>query len=80
MELTTGKNMHRILRCALISIVMLSSQMIWSQTNTSSDFMRSTGKIYVVAAVTIVILLTIFAYLIIIDRKISRIEKRHKNE
>ena len=44
------------------------------------DFMRSVGKIYVVAAVTLIILVALFAYMVILDRKISRIEKRHKNE
>jgi len=51
-----------------------------AQQDVSPDFMRSVGKIYVVAAVTLVILVTLFVYMIVIDRKISRLEKRQKNE
>lgn len=63
-----------------IMILMLVSLSLQAQHESSPDFMRSTGKIYVVAAVTIVILLSIFVYLILLDRKITRLEKRHKNE
>jgi hypothetical protein len=44
------------------------------------DFMRSIGKIYVVAGVCLIILITLLIYIIQLDRKINRIEKRHKNE
>jgi hypothetical protein len=44
------------------------------------DFIRSIGKIYVVAGVCLIILITLFIYIIQLDRKISRIEKRQKNE
>ena len=37
--------------------------------------MRSNGKIYVVVAVLVIILLGLFFYLIRLDRKISRLEK-----
>jgi hypothetical protein len=56
------------------------TQIGFSQAEAGPDFMRSTGKIYVVAAVTLVILVALFFYMIMIDRRISRIEKRHKNE
>ena len=62
----------------LICIFIVQS--LFAQTDANPDFMRSTGKIYVVAAVTFVILLSIFIYMIILDRKITRIEKRQKNE
>ncbi len=42
-----------------------------------ADVMRSNGKIYVVVAVCLTILLGLFAYMFYIDRKISKIEK-HK--
>lgn len=44
------------------------------------DFIRSIGKIYVVAGVCLIILITLFIYMIQLDRKISSIEKRQKNE
>ncbi|MBS1927330.1 MAG: CcmD family protein [Ferruginibacter sp.] len=43
-----------------------------------ADVMRSNGKIYVVVAVCLTILLGLFAYMFYIDRKISKIEK-HKS-
>jgi CcmD family protein len=43
-----------------------------------ADFMRSSGKIYVVVAVVVAILIGLFVYLISLDRKISKLE-REKN-
>ncbi|HLX93430.1 MAG TPA: hypothetical protein VKR32_17220 [Puia sp.] len=40
-----------------------------------ADALRSNGKIYVVVAVLVVILLGLFFYLISLDRKISGLEK-----
>ena len=40
-----------------------------------ADIMRSNGKIYVVVAVVLIILLGLFAYVFMIDRKISKLEK-----
>ena len=61
-------------------ILTLTLRIAQAQQDTSPDFMRSVGKIYVVAAVTLVILLTLFVYMISIDRKITRLEKQQKNE
>ncbi len=44
------------------------------------DFFRSQGKIYVVVAVIIVLFIGIVAYLISLDRKLSKIENRIKHE
>ncbi len=43
--------------------------------NNQTDIMRSNGKIYVVMAVVLIILFGLFAYLVSVDRKISKIEK-----
>lgn len=40
-----------------------------------ADLMRSNGKIYVVIAVMLTILLGLILYLVRIDRKITRLEK-----
>ena len=40
-----------------------------------ADVMRSNGKIYVVVAVCLTILLGLIFYVILIDRKISKLEK-----
>ena len=44
------------------------------------DFMRQTGKIYVVVAVLATILLIVLIYLAWIDNKVRKIEKRIANE
>jgi len=41
----------------------------------SEDLMRSNGKIYVVVAVCLTILVGLFLYVLSVDRKISKIEK-----
>ncbi len=41
----------------------------------TTDVMRSNGKIYVVMAVAITIVVGLFAYVASIDRKISKLEK-----
>lgn len=48
-------------------------------TNSSvemADAFRADGKIYVVVAVILVLLAGVFAYLIVLDRKLSRLEKQ----
>ena len=68
------------LRGALVLFFIVLFHLAHAQQDASPDFMRSVGKIYVVAAVTLVILLALFIYMISIDRKITRLEKRNKNE
>lgn len=46
----------------------------------AGDFMYSMGKMYVVVAVVVLVLLGIFGYLRYIDRKISRLEKKLKKD
>ena len=42
----------------------------------AGDVMRSNGKIYVVVAVVVTILLGLFFYVFSLDRKISKMEKK----
>lgn len=50
----------------------------FAQDATSKDLMRSNGKIYVVVAVIVVILVGLFIYVMNLDRKISKIESHKK--
>ncbi|OYZ01492.1 MAG: hypothetical protein B7Y37_06550 [Sphingobacteriia bacterium 28-36-52] len=53
----------------------------FAQENTSDiGLMRSNGKIFVVMAVVLTILIGLFAYLISIDKKITRLEKEGSNQ
>lgn len=48
----------------------------FAQNVEMADTMRSNGKIYVVVAVCLIILIGLFIYVFILDRKISRLEKK----
>ena len=63
-----------------ISIGLLLSVITTANAQTENpDFMRSTGKIYVVIAVLCVIFIGIVLFLINLDRKITRLENEVKN-
>jgi len=55
---------------------VLASVFSYSQEVEMADGMRADGKIYVVVGVLVTILLGIVVFLIMIDRKISDVEKR----
>ena len=64
------------LRFASLFIFLLINLSVFGQEKVEmADTMRSNGKIYVVVAVCITILMGLFIYLIILDKKISRFEK-----
>lgn len=41
-----------------------------------ADEMRANGKIYVVVAIILVILIGLVVYVVVVDRKITRLEKK----
>ncbi|RYD93988.1 MAG: CcmD family protein [Sphingobacteriales bacterium] len=45
-----------------------------------ADTMRANGKIYVVVAVCLVILIGLFLYMIRVDKKVSRLEKESRQQ
>ena len=63
---------------ATIFLILMSVQASLAETE-MADAMRSDGKIYVVVVVLATIFAGIFAYLIIIDRKITRLEKEKQS-
>jgi hypothetical protein len=76
-----GLFQHRMkIKGILIAVMLMVFQFAQAQGEQSPDFIRSIGKIYVVAGVCLIILVTLFIYMIQLDRKISKIEKRQKNE
>lgn len=63
-------------RLSLIMIALFVSSSAFAQQKVEmADVMRGNGKIYVVVAVCLTILLGLFMYVFAIDRKISRLEK-----
>ena len=59
--------------CCINGIAL--AQRVNNKTEEPTDFMRSNGKIYVVVAVVVIIVLGIFIYLLNLDRKIKKMEK-----
>jgi hypothetical protein len=70
----------RTFKYLLVLTLFMILQSAQAEGTVSPDFIRSMGKIYVVAGVCLVILIALFIYLYQLDRKISRIEKRYNNE
>lgn len=69
--------MSKLFRPILTAVLLLYSATTFSQNAPEmADTMRNNGKIYVVVAVCLIILAGLFAYLISIERKIRRLEKR----
>ena len=66
----------------LISAIgFLNIFFLQSQSSTLvHDFMRSTGKIWVVVASILIIFVGIVFFLYLIEKKISKIEKEIRNE
>ena len=69
--------MNKILTTLLLTIITLVANAQAAAVSTSQDIMKSNGKIYVVVAVVLVILLGLFAYVWTLDKKITRLEKNN---
>lgn len=65
------------MRVVLLLIFSLCSFFLQSENIKMADQMRENGKIYVVVAVVLVILIGLLLYLIQIDRKVSKLEKEN---
>ncbi len=66
--------MTKLKYCFLLLTSFLLSSQLMAQ-DSEQGLMRSNGKIFVVMAVVLTILAGLFAYLINIDKKITRLEK-----
>ena len=61
--------------CALFFSFIASAQPV-----EMADTMRGNGKIYVVVAVCLVILIGLFLYVVNIDRKVKKLERDSKSQ
>jgi CcmD family protein len=68
-----NKLIHRLF--VLMTALLLSTASYAQEKAEMADLMRSNGKIYVVVAVCLTILIGLFLYVFMLDRKMSRIEK-----
>ncbi len=73
-------NIKKHLKTALLTILIMGISTIFSvaqeATPEMADTMRSNGKIYIVVLVLATIFAGIIAYLVRLDRKISKLEKK----
>lgn len=68
--------MKFISRLLSLSFLLLLSTLLFAQEKTGlGSTLRSSGRIYVVIAVIVTILIGLFIYLIRLDRKIGKLEK-----
>ena len=75
--------MRMIKMLSLFVTALFSSTLLYAQDEEKvdmADSMRSNGRIYVVVAVVVVILLGLILYLVRLDRKISRIEREKEGK
>jgi len=78
-ELSKSQTMtwNRITISALMLFLMVTGA--WSQTSSvAPDFMRSQGKLFVVVAVIAAIFLGITAFLVYLDRRLTKLENQIK--
>ncbi len=74
--------MNSLKKCTfLFTVIITIAQTALAQTNNveMADVMRSNGKIYVVVAVCLVILFGLIAYVIRIDKRLSKMEHQNKD-
>ena len=61
------------------SILLGFQSALWAQ-NAEGDFMRSTGKIYVVVAVIVAIFIGIVVFLLYLDKKLTKLENQIQDD
>ncbi len=68
--------MKRIISLVLAMVTAIAAK---AQEVEMADTMRSEGKIYVVVAIVLVVLIGLIAFLVLTDRKVTNLENRLKN-
>ncbi len=67
------QKMFCVMLLAMVTIAAHAQETVNAE---NADVMRSNGKIYVVMAVVLTVLLGLFFYVFNLDRKISKLEKK----
>lgn len=72
--------MNKIKLLSLLGVLLCLPAMLFAQNGEPemATLLRSNGKIYVVVTCTLVIFIGIVVYLIVLDRKLSKLEKMSK--
>ncbi len=69
-------NKFRKLFSLMIATMFVAIANAQTTVTDETDFMRSNGKIYVVVAVVLTIVIGLLLYVYSLDRKISKLEKK----
>ena len=71
--------MKSIGKIILLLVMLFSTSAIFAQDKPveMADVMRSNGKIYIVVAVCVTILIGLFVYVWSVERKVSKMEKEN---
>jgi hypothetical protein len=67
------------LSLTLMALITRAQDSLQNEKPQMAEGMRSSGKIYVVVAVLVIILIGLIIYVIQLDRKLSRLEKNNKH-
>ena len=72
--------MKRMKKIIVLLVLMLNASSLFAQQPPveMADTMRSNGRIYVVVAVMLTILIGLVLYIVRLDRKISKLEKENR--
>lgn len=64
--------------CSIVLCVLVSLPQVYAQASNigGDDFMRQTGKIYVVVAVIVLVLLGLLLLLLRLDKRLSKLENQ----
>jgi hypothetical protein len=68
--------MRKILSLILFFAGLLINQTAFAQDAEMADGMRASGKIYVVVGIILIVLVGLVAFLFMMDKKLTRIEKQ----
>jgi CcmD family protein len=68
--------MNKLTSISVFLTLFLLSHVSNAQQPEMADTMRSEGKIYVVVAILLIIFAGLIVYLVMLDRKVTRIEKK----
>lgn len=66
--------MIKYISMVLVMLAAFAPQ-AWAQNAEMADTFRADGKIYVVVAVILIVLIGLFVYLFMLDRKLSKLER-----
>lgn len=69
------------MKYTLAILLLLAAHLVQAQNEVEmADAMRANGKIYVIVGIVVIILAGMVAYLYLLDRKITKLEKETGNQ